>query len=139
MAQVFSIFEDLGISVDVVATSEVSISLTLDPAKIWSRELIQQVSGGWREAAGVGPVQCSQWYMCGDMLQELDKMTEKLREIALVKLLPSRSVISLIGNVQKTPEILERVSWQAVIGPMRADSRALSLRSIAVNGRRFGC
>lgn len=42
--QVFSIFEDLGISVDVVATSEVSISLTLDPSKLWSRELIQQVS-----------------------------------------------------------------------------------------------
>lgn len=29
---------------DVVATSEVSISLTLDPSKIWSRELIQQAS-----------------------------------------------------------------------------------------------
>ena len=40
----FSIFEELGISVDSVATSEVSISLTLDPSKIWSRELIQQAS-----------------------------------------------------------------------------------------------
>jgi len=28
------------VSVDVVATSEVSISLTLDPSKIWSRDLI---------------------------------------------------------------------------------------------------
>ncbi|RVW29216.1 Aspartokinase 1, chloroplastic [Vitis vinifera] len=44
LAKVFSIFEDLGISVDVVATSEVSISLTLDPSKLWSRELIQQAS-----------------------------------------------------------------------------------------------
>lgn len=42
--QVFSTFEDLGISVDCVATSEVSISLTLDPSKLWSRELIQQAS-----------------------------------------------------------------------------------------------
>lgn len=42
--QVFSTFEELGISVDVVATSEVSISLTLDPSKLWSRELIQQAS-----------------------------------------------------------------------------------------------
>lgn len=40
----FAIFEDLGISVDVVATSEVSLSLTLDPSKLWSRELIQQAS-----------------------------------------------------------------------------------------------
>jgi hypothetical protein len=44
LEQVFSIFEDLGISVDCVATSEVSISVTLDPSKIWSRELIQQAS-----------------------------------------------------------------------------------------------
>lgn len=42
--QVFAIFEELDISVDVVATSEVSISVTLDPSKIWSRELIKQVS-----------------------------------------------------------------------------------------------
>jgi hypothetical protein len=42
--QVFSIFEELGISVDVVATSEVSISLTLDPSKMWERELIKQAS-----------------------------------------------------------------------------------------------
>ena len=42
--QVFAIFEDLGISVDCVATSEVSISVSLDPSKIWSRELIQQAS-----------------------------------------------------------------------------------------------
>ncbi|VAH83985.1 unnamed protein product [Triticum turgidum subsp. durum] len=44
LAKVFSIFEDLGISVDCVATSEVSISVSLDPSKIWSRELIQQAS-----------------------------------------------------------------------------------------------
>lgn len=44
LEQVFAIFEDLGISVDCVATSEVSISVSLDPSKIWSRELIQQVS-----------------------------------------------------------------------------------------------
>ncbi|KAG2641445.1 hypothetical protein PVAP13_2KG250000 [Panicum virgatum] len=42
LAKVFSIFEDLGISVDCVATSEVSISLTLDPSKLWSCELVQQ-------------------------------------------------------------------------------------------------
>jgi aspartate kinase len=30
--------------VDCVATSEVSVSVSLDPSKIWSRELIQQAS-----------------------------------------------------------------------------------------------
>jgi len=39
-AQTFDIFQRNEVSVDVVATSEVSISLTLDPSKIWSRDLI---------------------------------------------------------------------------------------------------
>uniref|UniRef100_A0A2N9J221 Aspartokinase n=1 Tax=Fagus sylvatica TaxID=28930 RepID=A0A2N9J221_FAGSY len=84
LAKVFSIFEDLGISVDVVATSEVSISLTLDPSKLWSRELIQQAS-------------------------ELDHVVEELEKIAVVNLLQHRSIISLIGNVQKSSLILEKV------------------------------
>ncbi|CAL5349619.1 unnamed protein product [Camellia sinensis] len=82
LAKVFSIFEDLGISVDVVATSEVSISLTLDPSKLWSRELIQQ---------------------------ELDNVVEELEKIAVVYLLQHRSIISLIGNVQHSSLILEKV------------------------------
>ncbi|KAF8400061.1 hypothetical protein HHK36_015936 [Tetracentron sinense] len=83
LAKVFSIFEDLGISVDVVATSEVSISLTLDPSKFWSRELIQQAS-------------------------ELDHVVEELEKIAVVNLLQRRSIISLIGNVQRSSLILEK-------------------------------
>ncbi|XP_065861695.1 aspartokinase 3, chloroplastic-like isoform X2 [Euphorbia lathyris] len=81
LAKVFAIFEDLGISVDVVATSEVSISLTLDPSKLWSRELIQQ---------------------------ELDHVVEELEKIAVVNLLQHRSIISLIGNVQRSSLILEK-------------------------------
>ncbi|KAM7509318.1 hypothetical protein LguiA_019771 [Lonicera macranthoides] len=83
LAKVFSIFEDLGISVDVVATSEVSISLTLDPSKLWSRELIQQAS-------------------------ELDHVVDELEKIAVVNLLQHRSIISLIGNVQRSSLILEK-------------------------------
>ncbi|XP_022741318.1 aspartokinase 2, chloroplastic-like isoform X1 [Durio zibethinus] len=83
LAKVFSIFEELGISVDVVATSEVSISLTLDPSKLWSRELIQQAS-------------------------ELDHVVEELEKIAVVNLLQRRSIISLIGNVQRSSLILEK-------------------------------
>ncbi|XP_042473239.1 aspartokinase 1, chloroplastic-like [Zingiber officinale] len=81
LAKVFSIFEDLEISVDCVATSEVSISLTLDPSKLWSRELIQQ---------------------------ELDHVIEELEKIAVVRLLQHRSIISLIGNVQRSSLVLEK-------------------------------
>ncbi|XP_076915333.1 aspartokinase 2, chloroplastic-like [Bidens hawaiensis] len=82
LAKVFLTFEELGISVDVVATSEVSLSLTLDPSKFWSRELIQQ---------------------------ELDNVVEELEKIAKVNLLQNRSIISLIGNVQRSSLILEKV------------------------------
>ncbi|KAG2633034.1 hypothetical protein PVAP13_2NG290600 [Panicum virgatum] len=85
LAKVFSIFEDLGISVDCVATSEVSISLTLDPSKLWSCELVQQKN-------------------------ELDDVIEELEKIAVVHLLQNRSIISLIGNVQRSSLILEKVS-----------------------------
>ncbi|PIA54928.1 hypothetical protein AQUCO_00901083v1 [Aquilegia coerulea] len=81
LAKVFSIFEELGISVDAVATSEVSISLTLDPSKLWSRELIQQ---------------------------ELDHVVEELEKIAVVNLLQHRSMISLIGNIERSSLILEK-------------------------------
>nr|BAJ99203.1 predicted protein [Hordeum vulgare subsp. vulgare] len=81
LAKVFSIFEDLGISVDCVATSEVSISVSLDPSKIWSRELIQQ---------------------------ELDHVVEELEKIAFVHLLQQRAIVSLIGNVRKSSLILEK-------------------------------
>ncbi|ESQ50016.1 hypothetical protein EUTSA_v10020441mg [Eutrema salsugineum] len=81
LAKVFSTFEKLGISVDVVATSEVSISLTLDPSKFCSKELIQQ---------------------------ELDHVVEELEKIAIVNLLQQRSIISLIGNVQRSSFILEK-------------------------------
>ncbi|KAK3026728.1 hypothetical protein RJ639_042181 [Escallonia herrerae] len=86
LAKVFSTFEGLGISVDVVATSEVSISLTLDPSKLWSRELIQQAS-------------------------ELDHVVEELEKIAVVNLLQRRSIISLIGNVQRSSLILEKAFY----------------------------
>ncbi|KAF7123138.1 hypothetical protein RHSIM_Rhsim12G0018000 [Rhododendron simsii] len=62
LAKVFSTFEDLGISVDVVATSE-----------------------------------------------ELDHVVEELKKIAVVNLLQHRSIISLIGNVQRSSLILEKV------------------------------
>ncbi|KAK1271942.1 hypothetical protein QJS04_geneDACA020918 [Acorus gramineus] len=61
LAKVFSIFEDLGISVDCVATSE-----------------------------------------------ELDHVVEELEKIAVVNLLQNRSIISLIGNVQRSSLILEK-------------------------------
>ncbi|KAM3280173.1 hypothetical protein ACQJBY_047134 [Aegilops geniculata] len=124
LAKVFSIFEDLGISVDSVATSEVSISLTLDPSKLWSRELIQQVKT-W----DLIPLLCSvlsQQYCLAlphccvflsmllfhcfvvMMWQELDHVVEELEKIAVVHLLQHRSIISLIGNVQRSSLILEK-------------------------------
>ncbi|KAL2631270.1 hypothetical protein R1flu_015956 [Riccia fluitans] len=81
LGKVFSVFAENGISVDVVATSEVSISLTLDPAKLWERELIEQ---------------------------ELQRLQDELSGIAMVNLVQNRSIISLIGNHQCFSHILEK-------------------------------
>jgi aspartokinase len=40
--QVFGILERNQVSVDMVATSEVSVSFTLDPSKIWNKGELYQ-------------------------------------------------------------------------------------------------
>ena len=82
LAKVFQIFDDNRISVDVVATSEVSISLTLDPAKIFSRDLMQQ---------------------------ELEELVDSFGSIAVVHVKSVMSIISLIGHVERSSQILEKV------------------------------
>ena len=43
--------------------------------------------------------------------QELDRVVEELEKIAVVNLLQHRSIISLIGNVEYSSLILEKVCW----------------------------
>jgi len=83
LAKVFNIMDKAGISVDCVATSEVSVSLTLDPAKMWSRDLVQE---------------------------ELDALVSEFEEIGIarVTVTTGHSLISLIGNVERNNEIMER-------------------------------
>ena len=70
LARVFSIFEQAGISVDMVATSEVSISLTLNNA------------------------------------EKLPQIEPVLSEIATVTVEKNKSIISLVGTVARSSEIL---------------------------------
>ena len=83
LAKVFSIMAANGISVDVVATSEVSVSLTLDPSKLWERDLAKE---------------------------ELEKLKQDFENdgIANVAVSSGHSIISLIGNVERNNEIMER-------------------------------
>ncbi|EFN54755.1 hypothetical protein CHLNCDRAFT_134660 [Chlorella variabilis] len=81
LAKVFKVFSDNKISVDVVATSEVSISLTLDPAKIWERDLIAE---------------------------ELEGLMQDFEGVAKAHYRRGMAIISLICNVQRTSQILER-------------------------------
>ncbi|PRW57458.1 Aspartokinase chloroplastic [Chlorella sorokiniana] len=83
LAKVFDVFARNKISVDVVATSEVSVSLTLDPAKtMWERDLITD---------------------------ELEHLMHDFEGIAEAHYRRGMAIISLICNVQRTSEILERV------------------------------
>jgi len=72
LAEVFSIFAKKGISVDMVATSEVSISVTLDTS-----------------------------YDLGEVKKELSK-------IASVEIKTGKAIVSVIGNVKRSSEILAR-------------------------------
>ena len=72
LARVFQIFADLKISVDVVATSEVSIALTLDKA------------------------------------HHLQELKNELEKIARVTVNNEKSIVSLIGDIQHSTEILSR-------------------------------
>jgi len=72
LSEVFSIFARHNISVDMVATSEVSVSLTLDAA-----------------------------YDLADVKKELNK-------IAGVEIKTGKAIVSIIGNVKRSSEILAR-------------------------------
>uniref|UniRef100_A0A7S0R5D6 Aspartokinase n=1 Tax=Chlamydomonas leiostraca TaxID=1034604 RepID=A0A7S0R5D6_9CHLO len=79
LATVFEAFRKYKLSVDVVATSEVSVSLTLDPKKIT------------------------------DMDSELQHLKEELGRLANVSYRNDLAIVSLICNVQRTSNILENV------------------------------
>ena len=53
----------------------------------------------------------SNWLSCFIFDQELDYVVEELEKIAVVHLLQNRSIISLIGNVQRSSLILEKVLY----------------------------
>ncbi|MEW5309326.1 MAG: hypothetical protein WDW38_001221 [Sanguina aurantia] len=79
LATVFNSFKRLKISVDVVATSEVSVSLTLDPKQLGS-----------------------------SADEELDALQEELAKIAQVSHRKGLAIVSLICNTEQTSEILQR-------------------------------
>ena len=81
LSKVFGVFEELQISVDVVATSEVSVSVTLDISKIWARDLKNE---------------------------ELQVLEDSFQGLATVELKTNRTIISLIGNAERSNEILEK-------------------------------
>lgn len=71
LARVFQIFNDRKVSVDMVATSEVSISLTLDKGA------------------------------------EIDALLPELEQIARVRVSRGKAILSLIGDIRRSSEILD--------------------------------
>uniref|UniRef100_A0A383VA24 aspartate kinase n=1 Tax=Tetradesmus obliquus TaxID=3088 RepID=A0A383VA24_TETOB len=81
LANVFDVFRSQQVSVDVVASSEVSISLSLDPKKSWSD---------------------------GEVGEELNHLIFELEKISSVRVRSGMAILSLICNVERTSEILLR-------------------------------
>ena len=82
LAKVFEVFRQNKISVDVVATSEVSVSLTLDPKKLTDETEEEQLS---------------------------EQFKFEFNKIAQVSYRKGLAILSLICNTQRTSEILQRV------------------------------
>jgi aspartate kinase len=97
LAEVFSIFARSGISVDMVATSEVSVSLTLDSS-------------------------------C-----DLGEVKKELSKIARVEIKTGKAIVSIIGNVKRSSEILARAfrTCQFVGVPVQMVSQGASKVNIS--------
>jgi len=97
LAEVFSIFSRNRISVDMVATSEVSVSLTLDAS-----------------------------YDLGELKKELSR-------IASVEIKTGKAIVSIIGNVKRSSEILSRAfrTCQLVGVPVQMVSQGASKVNIS--------
>jgi aspartate kinase len=72
LAEVFSVFAKNNVSIDMVATSEVSVSLTLDTS------------------------------------HDLSEVKKELSKIASVEIKTGKAIVSIIGNVKRSSEILSR-------------------------------
>jgi aspartate kinase len=79
LAEVFAAFANHKLSVDVVATSEVSISLTLDAA------------------------------------HDLEKLRKDLSKIADVEIKTGKAIVTIIGDVRRSSEILQRAFGTCVL------------------------
>jgi aspartate kinase len=95
LANVFRILNDLKISVDMVASSEVSISFTLDYD------------------------------------QNLEKLQDELRKISTVNVKTGNTIISLIGNVHHSSEILHKTF--SILNELQINVQMISQGASKVN------
>ena len=97
LAEVFSTFSRRRVSVDMVATSEVSVSLTLDAA------------------------------------HDISALKEDLAKIASVEIKTGKAIITIIGNVKRSSEILARAfrTCQLIGAPVQMVSQGASKVNIS--------
>jgi len=114
MSRVFDAFARHQVSVDVVATSEVSISVTLDPTKYWTRDLfdheLQLLKDDIKDIGKVGRVHCALPRFDASLSSAiLIPRASCIRVPRQVTVQRGYSIISLICNVKRSSEVLEKV------------------------------
>ena len=97
LAEVFSVFSKHNVSVDMVATSEVSVSLTLDTS------------------------------------HDLSEIKKELSKIASVEIKTGKAIVSIVGNVKRSSEILARAFriCQLIAVPVQMISQGASKVNIS--------
>ena len=100
LARVFNCFDKNKLSIDVIASSEVSVSLTLNKRLEVKRKerdaggLVQDPAKQARDPSGS---------------TVLDAVVEELSEVASVELTSGHAIITLIANVGKSSQVLSSV------------------------------
>eukprot|EP00242_Pyramimonas_sp_CCMP2087_P011691 CAMPEP_0198199080 /NCGR_PEP_ID=MMETSP1445-20131203/2408_1 /TAXON_ID=36898 /ORGANISM="Pyramimonas sp., Strain CCMP2087" /LENGTH=581 /DNA_ID=CAMNT_0043868797 /DNA_START=76 /DNA_END=1821 /DNA_ORIENTATION=- len=84
LATVFGVLNDHKLSVDMMATSEVSVSVTLDPVKFWARDLEEE---------------------------ELAALSNDLSKYATLVVKKGYTILSMIGKVQGSSQSLHRAFY----------------------------
>jgi len=92
LAKVFSAFERNKLSVDVIASSEVSVSLTLNK----NSQILSKVQDG--------PMN-REWAETADN-RALTGLVEELAEVADLSLSNGRSIVTLIANVKRSSSVM---------------------------------
>jgi hypothetical protein len=103
-SKVFRIFEDCEVSVDVIASSDVSLSLTLDKKQREKHDIPNLLVSDLRLL--YGPHSDVPFLICSVRAIYNVTLQSKLRKISDVNVYEERAIVTLISNLERSSEVM---------------------------------